>query len=81
MPKPPRRPQDLNQLAKLIVDAATGNAPKPEPPRREPKNPAAVALCRLGGLKGGKARAKKLGKKRLSEIGKKGARSRWGKTR
>lgn len=42
------------------------------------KNPAAVALGRLGGLKGGPARAKKLGKRKLSEIGKKAARARWG---
>jgi hypothetical protein len=74
----PKRPRDVNQLAKLIVDVATGAAPKPEPPNEEEKNPAAVALGRLGGLKGGKARAKKLGKKRLSAIGKKGARARWG---
>lgn len=79
MGKRPKRPRDLNQLAKLIVDASTGNAPKPEPPRQEQKNPAAVALGRLGGLKGGKARAKKLGRKQLSEIGKKGARARWGR--
>ena len=43
------------------------------------KNPAAVALGRLGGLKGGKARAAKLSKKRRSEIAKKAARARWGK--
>lgn len=79
MPKPPKRPRDINQLAKFIVDVATGNAPRPEEPKEQPKNPAAVALGRLGGLKGGKARAKKIGKKRLSEIGKKGARARWGR--
>jgi hypothetical protein len=44
-----------------------------------PKNPAAVALGRLGGLKGGRARAKKVSKKRLSAIGKKGATARWKK--
>jgi hypothetical protein len=43
------------------------------------KNPAAVALGRLGGLKGGPARAKKLGKKKLSESAKKAAQARWGK--
>lgn len=41
------------------------------------KNPAAVALGRMGGLKGGIARANKLTKKQLSEIGKKGAQKRW----
>lgn len=43
------------------------------------KNPAAVALGRLGGLKGGKARAAKLSKKQRSEIAKKAAQSRWKK--
>ena len=43
----------------------------------EGKNPAAVALGRLGGLKGGKARAEKLSAKKRSEIAKKGARARW----
>jgi hypothetical protein len=74
-----KRPRDVNQLGKLIVDIATGNAPKRENAADEGKNPAAVALGRLGGLKGGKARAKKLSKKRLSEIGRKAARSRWGR--
>jgi hypothetical protein len=41
------------------------------------KNPAAVSLGRLGGLKGGKARAAKLSPKRRSEIAKKAARARW----
>lgn len=48
---------DLNQLAKSIVDQATGEAPAPEEQQPE-KNAAAVALGRLGGLKGGTARAK-----------------------
>lgn len=68
---------DLNQLAKSIVDQATGEAP-PQPEEPE-KNPAAVALGRLGGLKGGAARAKKLTAKRRSEIAKKAAQKRWGK--
>ena len=42
------------------------------------KNPAAVALGRMGGLKGGKARAEKLSAKKRSEIAKKAARARWG---
>jgi hypothetical protein len=45
------------------------------------KNPAAVSLGRLGGLKGGPARAAKLSKKRKSEIAKKAAAARWGKSR
>lgn len=43
------------------------------------KNPAAVALGRLGGLKGGRARAEKLSAKRRKEIAKKAAETRWGK--
>ena len=78
MIKRSRMPRDPNQLAKMIVDLATGNAP-PEPTEK-PKNPAAVALGKLGGKKGGPARAAKLTKRRLSEIGKKAAAKRWGKT-
>jgi hypothetical protein len=47
---------------------------KPEPE----KNPAAVALGRLGGLKGGKARAEALSAKRRKEIARKAAEKRWG---
>ena len=68
---------DLNQLAKSIVDQATGEAlPAEEQPA---KNPAAVALGRLGGIKGGAARAKKLTAQERSEIAKKAAKARWGK--
>lgn len=61
------------------VVTATGDTPaEPEPTPPDPgKDPAAVALGRKGGLKGGPARAKKLGKKKLSEIGKKMAAARW----
>ncbi len=70
MPKRSRKPSDPNALAKVIVDEATGSAqPK--------KNPAAVALGKLGGKKGGPARAAKLSKKRRSEIAKKAAEARW----
>ena len=62
------------QMAKAIVDEATGEA-EPEP--ESGKNPAAVELGRLGGRKGGKARAKKLSAKRRSEIAKKAAAARW----
>jgi hypothetical protein len=79
MIKRSRMPRDPAQLAKMVVDLATGNAP-PEPVE-PPKDPAAVSLGRRGGLKGGPARAKKLSKKRLSEIGKKAAAKRWGKKR
>jgi hypothetical protein len=69
-----KRARDPNQLAKSIVDQATGEAPeKPD----DGKNPAAVALGRLGGKKGGLARAKKLSKAQRSEIARKAALSRW----
>jgi hypothetical protein len=71
----PKRPRDPNQLAKLIVDMATGEA-LPET-KVDGKNPAAVALGRQGGLKGGKARAKSLSAKRRAEIAKKAAKARW----
>jgi hypothetical protein len=74
-------PRDPNQLAKLIVDMATGEA-TPEPtPKGWEKNPAAVALGRLGGAKGGKARAAKLSPEERREIAKKAAAARWGSNR
>jgi len=69
-----KRPIDLNALAASIVGEATGTAPVEEP---STKNPAAVALGRLGGQKGGKARAAKLSAERRSEIAKKAAAARW----
>jgi len=64
----------MNQLAKSIVDMATGDKDDTEIPA---KNPAAVALGRLGGLKGGNARAAKLSPKKRSAIAKKAAQARW----
>jgi hypothetical protein len=72
----PRRPRDPNQLAKLILDMATGEAPR-DTITDDGKNPAAVALGRLGGLKGGKARASKLSQKKRVEIARIAARARW----
>ena len=69
---------DLSQLAASIVDDAT--AEDDGRVEEEPeKNPHAVALGRLGGLKGGKARAKKLSAKRRREIARDAARVRWRK--
>ncbi len=69
-----KRPRDLNKLAASIVEAATrGELGVTE----DGKNPAAVALGRLGGLKGGKARAEKLSAKRRREIARKAAVTRW----
>jgi hypothetical protein len=81
MPTPSRRPKhrlDLAQLAKRIVDEATGQADKTPAPS-EGKDPLAVELGRRGGLKGGKARAASMTKKQRSESAKKAARARWGK--
>ena len=69
--------RDLNQLAKFIVDQASGEVPKEEPPHV--KNEAAVALGRLGGKKGGAARAAALTPEQRSEIAKKAAAGRWKK--
>jgi len=68
-------PKDINVLAAHIVEQATS---EPEEPPQE-KNPHAVALGRLGGLKGGKVRAEKLSSERKSEIAKKAAKARWSK--
>jgi hypothetical protein len=73
-----KRPTDVNQRAKNIVDLAIGEAEE-NFPVPDGKNPAAVALGRLGGLKGGHARAAKLSNKKRSQIAKKAAKARWGK--
>lgn len=74
------RPRDTNLLAKSIVDAATDEeSDVTEKPGDSGKNPAAVALGRLGGKKGGKARAEKLSPERRHEIAKKAAEKRWAK--
>lgn len=73
---------DVNVTAFEILQAATGE-PTEELPRKKAqpeKNPAAVALGRLGGLKGGKARAAKLSASKRKDIAKKAARSRWDKS-
>jgi hypothetical protein len=75
--KKPKRPKDTNQLAKNIVDLAIGESK--EIVIENTKNPHAVELGRLGGLKGGKARAQKLTKAQRIKIAKMGAKSRWGK--
>ncbi len=67
-------PRDLNEMAFSIMQQATGEGPTPEPSK---KNPAAVTLGRLGGLKGGKARAEKLSPAKRKAIAKKAAETRW----
>ena len=81
-PSRPKRPRDTNLLAAEIVAEATSE----EPPEAESdpdsgKNPAAVALGRLGAKKGGLARAKKLSAERRREIAKKAAETRWERER
>jgi hypothetical protein len=70
--KKPKR--GLNQIAASVVSQSTGQS---GPDKTPEKNPAAVALGRLGGLKGGKARAEKLSKKRRKEIAQVAAAVRW----
>jgi hypothetical protein len=69
-----KRPRDLNQLAKSIVDEATGQSE----PFEDTRDPLAVELGRRGGLKGGKARAAKLTPEQRSEIARNAAAKRWG---
>ena len=71
--KPPRDP---NELAAFIVEQVTGDD-EPSDADTPAKNPAAVALGRLGGKKGGPARAKKLTKEQRSEIARHAAEARW----
>jgi hypothetical protein len=59
----------MNQIASRVVEIATGQSMH--------KNPAAVALGRIGGKKGGKARADKLSPQRKHEIASAAARARW----
>jgi hypothetical protein len=70
---------DLNRLAKSIVDQATTDDQLQKKAIEEGKNPAAVILGRLGGLKGGKARARRLSAEQRSQIAKKAAQVRWQK--
>jgi len=71
----PKRPTDINQRAKSIVAIATGEEQDNDPDLL--KNPAAVALGKMGGLKGGKARAEKLSPERKKEIAQNAIAQRW----
>jgi len=73
--KPKARPRDPNQLAKLIADIATGDAPQTT---EDGRDMAAVLLGRRGGLKGGRARAEKLSAEERQRIARKAAQARWG---
>ena len=72
----PKRPRDVNALAKSIVDEAVGDL-QTRGTQNPDKDPAAVELGRRGGLKGGRARAAKLSAARRSAIARKAAQTRW----
>lgn len=78
-------PEDTNELAKSIVDRATGQGPEGDAPEEETpddgKDPNAVALGRKGGKKGGRARADSLTAEERSEIARKAAQARWSNKR
>lgn len=71
-----KRPRDPLALAKLIGDIATGQV---EDKVEDDKNPAAVELGRLGGKKGGKARASRMTPEERRESARKAVQARWGK--
>lgn len=73
---PKRSSKDPNQLAAAILAQVTGEAEK-----QPTKNPAAVALGRMGGLKGGKARAAALTPSKRAQIATKAAAARWKKVK
>lgn len=70
MPKRSSKVEDENQIAARVLAAFSE-------PTQDGKNPAAVALGRLGGLKGGKARAEKLSARMRQSIARKAAKARW----
>jgi hypothetical protein len=72
-----KRPRDPNELAFQVVGEATGEIEPIDPD--EGKDPAAVALGRKGGLKGGKARAANMTPEERSEASRKAAKARWSK--
>ena len=71
-----KRPRDPSQFAKFIIDVATGEATDRDE-SQSGKNPAAVALGRLGGKKGGMARSQRLSPERRTEIARAAAVARW----
>lgn len=72
-----KRPTDVNELDKALVDEATGETPPVDPDAG--KDPAAVALGRKGGLVGGKRRAEKMTPEERAESARKAAQARWNK--
>jgi len=72
-----KRSRDTNRRAWEVVRDAVGEAPEPEKKPEREKDPAAVALGRKGGPKGGKARAEKMTPEERREAARKAARARW----
>ena len=72
-----RKNEDVNEAAFRVVREAT----EKHDPEANKKNPAAVALGRLGASKGGKARAAKLSAKKRAQIARKAAMTRWARSR
>ena len=83
MPSRASNRRDFTQIAKAVVDAATGDgSPIPPPgsaPLNDTRNPHAVALSKLGASKGGRARANNLSAAKKKAIAKKAAAARWAK--
>ena len=76
----PQPSRDFTQVARRVVEQAIGehiDGTPLEPPEPDTRNPAAVALSKLGASKGGRARAKKLSAAKRQEIAKKAAKARW----
>jgi hypothetical protein len=81
MTKRPNRPRDPAQLAKLVIDIATGEVEDREPaPEEQGKNAKAVARGKAGGSKGGAARAASLTAEQRAEIARIAAQARWKKS-
>jgi hypothetical protein len=79
----PKRPRDPNLLARSVVEDLIGERMDGTPLPAEPpdtRNPAAVALSKLGASKGRKARAESLSARKRKQIAKRAAEARWGKS-
>lgn len=79
MPKRSSKNEDVNQIAFAGMQSLLGKLDPESVEKPKEKNPAAVALGKLGGAKGGAARAAKLSAKKRKEIAKKAAKARWEK--
>jgi len=76
-PKRPKLRPDMNEVAYRIMQAATGEGPRPQPPGGDEKNPEAVERGRKGGKKGGAMRAASMSSEQRATVARKGAKARW----